>query len=165
MNLPDFSEFGPFIELRRKMSADKLGHFELFDPRYHLTGIERSELEQIGLVVKSEALKRLLDFTLVFKNSRVILNDRQIFHISYCELFPRQSEYHIFTSAAGLPPGSQVCESCLQRLQFRGYDAHKARKEAYSKQVFVNFSLSDFWKRFPKYPISENREIRKNLAE
>ena len=32
MQLPDFDQFEPLLELRRQMDAKKLGHFELFDP-------------------------------------------------------------------------------------------------------------------------------------
>ena len=73
MALPDFTEFEPFNSLRAQMGTDRLGFFELFDPTLHLTGIERSELAHQGLTLSRREVRCLLDFTLVYKNSRPIV--------------------------------------------------------------------------------------------
>lgn len=72
MELQDFTEFQPFNSLREKMGTDKLGFFELFDPSIHLTGSERSELENVGVLLRPEQIKILPDKTLALKNSRVL---------------------------------------------------------------------------------------------
>lgn len=73
MELMDFTEFEAFNTLREKMGTDRLGYFELFDPAIHLTGQERSQLENPGLLMKPEAIKVLPDKTLAIKNSRVLV--------------------------------------------------------------------------------------------
>mgnify|MGYP000288624706 CR=1 FL=1 len=73
MELPDFVEFAPFNKLREKMDTDQLGYFELFDPVIHLTGSERSELENGGVLRKLDELRFLPDNTLAIKNSRVLI--------------------------------------------------------------------------------------------
>jgi len=72
VELMDFTEFEAFNTLREKMGTDRLGYFELFDPAIHLTGQERSQLENPGLLMKPEAIKVLPDKTLAIKNSRVL---------------------------------------------------------------------------------------------
>jgi hypothetical protein len=95
MKLQDFTEFQPFNELRQKMAATKLGYFELFDPKVHLTGLERSELELSGRLLALEDVKILPDKTLAIKNSRVLVyypdenwyRDQREFptyHLAYC---------------------------------------------------------------------------------
>lgn len=75
MHLPDFTQFAPFNDLRARMGADQLGYFELFDPRLHLTGAERSELARGGRLLAPDQLRVLADRTLAIKNSRVLAYD------------------------------------------------------------------------------------------
>jgi hypothetical protein len=163
MKLPDFNEFEPFNELRRKMNTDELGYFELFDPKFHLTGVERSDLERKGVVVSSSYLFHLLDFTLVYKNSRVCTIDSSIYHLAHCAQFPHSNKYEVATSLQVSEQPLTVCKACLQTLQYKGFDSQKARKEAYSLQVFENFKLEEFWRQFHIYPVSEKRDLRKLL--
>ena len=72
MNLIDFTEFEPFNCLRERIGTDKLGYFELFDPAFHLTGAERSQLDSPGVLQAVDAIKVLPDSTLALKNSRVL---------------------------------------------------------------------------------------------
>ena len=72
MKLPDFRNFEAFNKLREKIGTDELGFFELFDPAVHLTGSERSELENTGVLLPLGRLKILPDKTLSVKNSRVL---------------------------------------------------------------------------------------------
>lgn len=166
MNLPDFTIFEPFNDLRRKIGTDHLGYFELFDPVVHLTGQERSELARTGLQVQSSALNRLLDFTLVYKNSRVILHDAERYHLCVCARFPhKQTGYAVATSEVVFSGTPRVCRDCLQTLHFNGFDATKARKEAYSEQVWERFELRDFWTVYTQYPVSEKRDKRRSLDD
>lgn len=95
MQLPDFTEFDAFNTLRQKMKAERLGYFELFDPRRHLTGTERSELERVGVLQDVVGLKVLPDHTLARKNSRVIAynpnanwyrmhREYPTYHVAFC---------------------------------------------------------------------------------
>jgi hypothetical protein len=72
VELPDFTGFEPFNALRERMGAERLGYFELFDPEIHLTGSERSQLENDGLLLQTDAIRLLPDKTLAVKNSRVL---------------------------------------------------------------------------------------------
>ncbi|MEJ2042207.1 MAG: hypothetical protein P8X74_04295 [Reinekea sp.] len=148
-----------------KMGAADLGSFELFDPNWHLTGMERSQLEREGLEVSAFQLQMLLDFTLVYKNSRILLEDKTCFHVARCGQLSISDRCTIATSQRGLNSSSQVCQACLQRLGFNGYDMTKARREAYSHKVLETFQLSSFWKQYPMYPVSEKRDKRKSLED
>tara|TARA_R110002073_G_scaffold228965_2_gene389740 strand:+ start:2397 stop:3038 length:642 start_codon:yes stop_codon:yes gene_type:complete len=95
VQLPNFIEFEPFNELREKIGTNDLGFFELFDAAIHLTGSERSELENTGILLKSNEFRVLPDKTLAIKNSRVLAyipdeswyrNRREYptFHLAWC---------------------------------------------------------------------------------
>lgn len=163
IELPDFLDFEPFNNLRREMQATELGFFEIFNPLHHLTGIERSDLEREGVTLSRQQLTYLLDFTLVYKNSRVIVADNKRYHVAYCSDFPVQETLVVSTSIVDAE-AANVCEHCLARLHYKGYEPLKARKEAYSLQVLEAFTLSQFWAQFPVYPISEKRDIRKYIS-
>jgi hypothetical protein len=162
VKLMDYLEFEPFNSMREKMEASELGFFEIFNPLYHLTGIERSELEREGMALPPHQLSYLLDFTLVYKNTRVAVLDAHCFHVAFCTSFPEQDTLNITTDSQ-LSNASSVCDACLARLHYKGYEPLKARKEAYSAQVLSSFSLTQFWKEFPIYPVSEKRDIRKTI--
>jgi hypothetical protein len=163
IELQDFTKFEPFNTLREKMQATELGFFEIFNPLHHLTGNERSDLERIGISLPRQQLMHLLDFTLVYKNSRIIMLDDKRFHVAFCSVFPIQESYLVSTALIE-PNVVRVCEHCLTRLHYKGYDPLKARKEAYSLQVLEEFQLSQFWAQFPTYPVSEKRDIRKQIS-
>ena len=95
MKLLYFIEFEPFNQLRKKIGTDDFGFFELFDPLVHLTGSERSELENTGVLRKPADLRVLPDKTLAFKNSRVLAyvsdeswyrshREYPTFHLAFC---------------------------------------------------------------------------------
>ena len=105
MKLPDFRDFQSFNELREKIGTDELGYFELFDPAIHLTGSERSALENPGMLLKADGLRVLPDKTLAIKNSRVLAyipdetwyrNHREYptYHIAWCSLLDDQLAEH-----------------------------------------------------------------------
>ena len=72
MKLPDFRNFESFNELRKKVGTQGLGYFESFDLASHLTGTERSALENPGVLLKADGLRVLPDQTLGIKNNRVL---------------------------------------------------------------------------------------------
>ncbi|GJM13154.1 MAG: hypothetical protein DHS20C12_15570 [Pseudohongiella sp.] len=105
MKLPDFTEFKAFNDLREKIGTNDLGFFELFDPDIHLTGSERSALENPGLLLKAEGVRVLPDKTLALKNSRVLAyipdeawyrNHREYptYHVAWCSQLEAQLAEH-----------------------------------------------------------------------
>ena len=163
MQLQDFLEFEPFNQLRAAMGTDQLGYFELFDPNIHLTGEERSQLDRQGLTLARQQVGRLLDHTLCYKNSRVVLVGQGCYHLSHCEALQADHEVTIATSMQPLSPVLSVCPACLQLLGYQGYDAQKARKEGYNARVLADFALPQFWQEYPPYPIKRDRELVKAL--
>ncbi len=168
MKLPDFLEFEPFNQVRSAMGATELGAFEFFDPRLHLTAAER-ELLAGGLTLGWAALRCLHDYTLAYKNSRVLIWARDPgqswaapgYHLAYCRVLQqlrRQRPDLPLVAATQLPPPDpwpwRVCPDCLQQLQFRGFDAARARHRDYSDRVLEAFELADFFHDYPVYPIT-----------
>jgi len=105
MKLPDFRDFDSFNELRERIGTEALGFFELFDPAIHLTGSERSALENPGLLLKADAIKVLPDKTLAVKNSRVLAyipdetwyrshREYPTYHVARCAQFEEQLADH-----------------------------------------------------------------------
>lgn len=168
MKLPDFLDFEPFNQLRATMGADRLGAFEFFDPQLHLTAAEREALAA-GLTLGWSALRCLHDYTLAYKNSRVLVWGRDPgqswaapgYHLAYCrvlrELRRLQPEL-LLGVATGLPEPDpwpwRVCPECLQQLQFRGFDAARTRHRDYSDRVLEAFDLEDFFRDYPVYPVT-----------
>lgn len=105
MKLPDFRDFESFNALREKIGTEELGYFELFDPAIHLTGSERSALENPGMLLKADGLRVLPDKTLAIKNSRVLAyipdeawyrNRREYptYHLAWCSCLEAQLAEH-----------------------------------------------------------------------
>lgn len=105
MKLPDFRDFQSFNELRKKIGTEKLGYFELFDPAIHLTGSERSALENPGMLLRLDEFRVLPDKTLAIKNSRVLAyipdeawyrkhREYPTYHLAWCAQLQDQLEKH-----------------------------------------------------------------------
>lgn len=173
MKLPDFLVFEPFNQLRGQMGATELGAFEFFDPRLHLTAGERERLAQ-GLSVPWSAMRCLHDYTLAYKNSRVLLWAEApgqhwaapTYHLAYCRSLQRlrvEQPTLTLSLATRLPPPDpwpwRVCPECLQQVQFKGYDAARARHRDYSDRVIEAFDLEEFFAQYPAYPV-DTRVLR-----
>ncbi|WP_426417651.1 hypothetical protein [Aestuariirhabdus sp. LZHN29] len=182
MKLTDFLHFAPFNRLREQMGTRRLGYFELFDPRYHLTGDERVGLAREGLVLAPGQLQRLVDRTFAYKNSRVLCYPEQssgaqlqlsppVYHVTDCadlveKLRPSGKgtpHLRVTTSGSGVFPlrvdgevelrQFQVCEICLQQLGFEGFDAQRNRRRAWSLQLLEAFTPERFFARYRQYPV------------
>lgn len=168
MKLPDFLEFEPFNRVRARMGAESLGAFEFFDPVLHLTAQERETLAG-GLTLGWSALRCLHDYTLAYKNSRVLLWVNSggeswaapCYHLAFCRplqrLHRQQPQWRVQIATVLPPPDSwpwRVCPDCLQQLQFRGFDAARTRHRDYSDRVLETFELSEFFHQYPLYPIT-----------
>lgn len=165
MKLPDFTEFEPFKQLRLSMGARKAGHFELFNPEKHLTGRERSELDQQGKQFPLHRLKRYADNTWGLKNTRltVYLAEASEYHLAQCAItqsWQENTSVWVSTRRTGdLPLGAnksssrQACADCLQLLAYKGFDLQKNRKIAYSKNLLNTFSREEFFQLYTLYPV------------
>jgi hypothetical protein len=155
MKLPDFSDFPPLAALRRTMGATKLGAFEFFDPKRHLTGAERIALAGPGVSVTMANVRRLMDHTIGFKNARVLAwqPDRGEYHLCWCEKFPCSGSLVV---GAGLQPDRSVCNACLDHLQYEGHNSHRHRHQAYYAEVRRQFDVAAFFDRFPHYPLRQD---------
>lgn len=173
MKLPDFTEFEPFKQLRLNMGARKTGHFELFDPEKHLSGRERSELDQQGRRLPLHRLRRFADATWGLKNTRLVIYrpEDKDYHLAQCDVTQEwQADQLVWVSTRRtglLPLGSegdverQVCAECLQILGYKGFDLNRSRKIAYSKNLLKTFSRDDFFKLYKLYPVQGVGERKK----
>ncbi len=77
----------------------------MFDPAIHLTGSERSALENSGILLKADSIRVLPDKTLAIKNSRVLAyipdetwyrNHREYptYHLAWCSQLEAQLAQH-----------------------------------------------------------------------
>mgnify|MGYP000143705867 CR=1 FL=1 len=179
MILPDFLNFEPFNHLRKRMGAEDLGDFVFFDPKLHLTGLERLSLEHEGLMPPVAHLNVLSDFTLVYKDSRVLLcqpyeakttDEQRLYHVADCPTFYRlqDDERREPNTAGNSSPWSvrcnnpdqqsgsfRVCGACLQRLRYQHFDAARNRHREYSERVQQEFDLECFFQQYPSYPLND----------
>lgn len=164
MKLPDFAEFEPFQHLRLTMGARKAGHFELFNAEKHLTGRERSELDQQGKRLPLFKLRRFADLTWGLKNTRLVvyLEEATDYHLAQCAItsgWDSSQAVWISTRRTGYLPASgkesdrSVCPHCLQLLGYKGFDLKRNRKIAYSKNLIKTFSREEFFQLYTLYPV------------
>ncbi|MEN9465581.1 MAG: hypothetical protein RL217_1762 [Pseudomonadota bacterium] len=158
MQLIDFLQSTGFNRLRTQMGAQDLGHFELFDASCQLTLSERESLAQSGLAISAQDLKVLKDKTLAFKNSRVWLKSPSHYHLAYCqdaqELRHHSSILDVGTAVLPAQKDGGVCLACLALLQYQGVDSRRLRRPEYCDQVGKDFSLQEFGRHYPFYPVS-----------
>jgi len=179
MFLPDFLTFEPFNQLRRDMGAEELGDFTFFDPKRHVTGLERLSLCGEGLEVALHELRVLNDFTLAYKDCRVQLSpcvdetppsEREtavsgVYHLADCPtvIDLRSQEptllngglWRVRCNGEVSVAGNRVCRQCLQRLRYQDFDGVRQRHREYSERVEQAFDLNDFFKHYPAYPLDE----------
>lgn len=172
MKLPDFSQDTGLLNLRKQMAASRPGHFVLFDASKHLTGQERSRLENTGVKTSLEALRILPDQTLAIKNGRVVVyladeistpRHKAHFHVAACSVLEeKKRDALIATTCLTSPfpvPDQQrrrsltVCPECLSLLAFKGFSLTRNRRIRYSEQLLKNFQLTDFFRVYTLYPV------------
>lgn len=156
MRLVNFLEDEGFNELRRKMGAEQLGTFELFDPSRQLSYEEREALEEQGMAVSGHDLRVLKDKTLAFKNSRVWLK-QQDYHLAQCHTVQQarlhQGEVLLGTYQWRFSSQHNVCLECLAILQYQGIDTRRLRRTEFSEQISEQFLLAEFKQLYPFYPL------------
>lgn len=150
MELIDFHQHAELNQLRHKMGAKQLGHFELFDPNKHLNWQERKTLAEDWLTVPSQSLYGLADQSLGFKNSHVLSRLNGYCHFAFCDRLKK----HIHTSGGDISvslntdllAADDVCEFCLHAVQYQGFDAYRHRHKEYNEKISKGFNLSLYMK-------------------
>jgi hypothetical protein len=158
VRIKSFDDFEPFNTLRKKMGADTLGSFELFDPQKQITYSERELLESGVFEIGSARLKILKDKTIAFKNTRLWLSwpEHENFHLAACDLVQkRRHQKSSFIAGLQQPIDSRVCLNCLQLLKFEGFDARRSRRLDLAETIQKEFKLADFQKEYPFYPFNK----------
>ena len=98
-----------------------------------------------------------------------------VYHLAFCSQleaeqaeFPRREylattrlaeEYDLVKIKPGgtvnlVSHGFVVCKHCLHTLRYRDYDEFRNRRRGYSQRVLAEFSLQEFYRRYPQYPLS-----------
>jgi hypothetical protein len=156
MQIKGFDDFEPFNTLRKKMGAEILGSFELFDPEKQITFSERELLELGCFDVPSNRLRILKDKTFAFKNTRLWLSwsEHEGYHLAGCDLVQkRRRKKADFIAGLHQPTDQIVCLDCLQLLKYDGLDARRSRRLDLAETVQKEFKLTEFQKDYPFYPL------------
>jgi hypothetical protein len=156
MEIKSFDDFEPFNKLRKKMGAEELGSFELFDPQKQITYSERELLELGEFEIPSTGLRILKDKTIAFKNTRLWLTwpQHDLFHLAACDqVQKRRHQKSSFMAGLHQSTGHSVCLNCLQLLKFDGLDARRSRRLDLAETIQKEFKLIDFQKDYPFYPL------------
>jgi hypothetical protein len=156
MQINDFYDFEPFNTLRKKMGAEVLGSFELFDPEKKITFSERELLEIGGFDVPSNRLRILKDKTFAFKNTRLWLSwpEHGSYHLAGCDsVQKRRHKKANFIAGLHQPTDKIVCLDCLKSLKFNGLDARRSRRLDLAETIQKEFQLTEFQKDYPFYPL------------
>lgn len=183
MFLPDFLQFEAFNQLRREMGAEELGDFVFFDPKRHVTGLERLSLGREGLEVSVNELRVLNDFTLAYKDCRVLLYQAETgqrasgveastnatYHLAECPAvvslrsvdsdFLSANAWRVRGNGEALAESGSVCRQCLQRMRYQNFDAVRQRHREYSERVEQDFDPQAFFKQYPSYPLHEAESV------
>lgn len=154
MELIDFLKDEKLNELRQKMEALEYGHFVSFDPERHLM---QSELELLseGIEMDISDVHRQPDRTLSYKNSRVWIISGGELHLANCEKVKklRNAEARVVISNQYIPKDLPVCPQCLLELQYQGLDTRRMRRVDYIEQLVKEFSMDEYYKRYPIHPL------------
>ncbi len=182
MKLPDFNQHEGMLSLRRQMNARRPGHFVLFDASKHLTGQERSTLENQGIQTTYDSIRVLPDQTLAIKNGRILVffadegvpqkdegrparrREKEHFHVAGCRILQaRHHEPLVATTCLSSPfpvPDSErkrrsltVCPECLALLAYKGFSLTRNRRIRYSEGLLRGFQPQDFFRMYTLYPV------------
>jgi hypothetical protein len=193
MKLIDFLSFVPFEQLRSTMGASlvkPIGEIIIHGLDEHeirVIGREGLEIESLDVLTFHD------DGTLVYKDTRVILYIRDLsfssrynnpamprFHVSNCRTLQdmtqrgRGARYVIATredgifivnktsdgvEEKGINAKLDICKNCLSTLNWSGYTSGGNKSE-----IFSHFTISDFFKKYPKSLLSEGNRQKDNVA-
>lgn len=146
MKLIDFKQDNQLDRLRNKMGTDDYGHFELFDPKRHLTWQERQTLQLGWVNVESNSLHAYTDKTLAYKNSYIFAEMDETAHFALCDqLRKRISQGRLHDVSVTLDASQlkqkKVCEYCLHAISYEGFDVYRHRHQDYNDRILKEFDL------------------------
>lgn len=149
MNLYDFTLDETLNVLRKKMGAEQLGRFELFNPDLHLSWENRQLLAKHWVDIEGNILRSGSENLLYFKNSPVIIKVDGLFHFALCdEIKNKISQGQLVrteaTTCISLLNGEQNCPYCLHAVSYEGFDAYRHRHQQYNEKIIKDFNLSRF---------------------
>lgn len=154
MKLPDFLQNEQMNALRKKMQAESLGDFQLFDPQKQLTYSEREALEEGSLQPASNDLRILKDKTLAYKNSRLWLRHDGVYHLAYCAQVQSLRHHHqLIYCGTENNKEDDLCLECLAILKYQGIDSRRIRRNEFMEHIQEEFDLQEFKKEYPFYPV------------
>ena len=151
MKLIDFKENEQFDRLRKSMGTEDYGHFELFDPKRHLTWQERQSLQSGWVDIISNGLHAYGDKTLAYKNTYVFAEHESTIHFALCDqLKKRMSQGRLsdvaVTLDAHLVKDKKPCEYCLHAVSYEGFDVYRHRHQEYNDRIIKKFDLFSYLK-------------------
>lgn len=179
MKLPNFFDFEPLNKLKANMGVPKNVYGDLtvlIDP----SRLTESELEKLtsvhGLDISADQLTILLDGTLSYKNTRVLLYIRDVtiyeprFHLANCTTLQgmrennRFNRYVVSINTNGyfhinIIENNQirsevkrlsVCQNCLKYLVLDGFSSDWSKQKR--TNYVANFNMESFFDKYPKTP-------------
>jgi hypothetical protein len=149
MNLADFTLDETLNHLRKKMGADKLGRFELFNPDLHLSWEQRQLLARQWVNIEGNILHTGTENLLYFKNSPVITKVDGVFHFALCDEIKKKITQGKLAKAEAttcieLLNNAQNCTYCLHAVSYQGFDAYRHRHQQYNEKILKDFNLIRF---------------------
>jgi hypothetical protein len=176
MKLPNFLDSPILNQLRHAMGARRA---ERFGPEIKIDAIELPvswTLSDAGIDVALPEVAKLKNGTLGYQDTRVVLyirdawyDDQPKFHIAFCSRLKdmeRDGKYGKYVAASAgtgeflvrprtgdklgpiQPIKLKVCRLCLDLLNWQGYET--ARDENEKKEWVAEFSLAEFFERYPR---------------
>jgi len=149
MKLIDFKQDEKLNDLRHKMGSDDFGHFELFDPKRHLTWQERKSLTKDWVNISATLLHAYSDKTLAYKNSHILSILEDDVHFAFCDVLKKKINQGSLSKIdvslkSDLCTGKKVCEYCLHAISYEGFDVYRHRHQEYNKKILQSFKLEKY---------------------
>lgn len=151
MKLIDFTQDQAFNDLRHEIGAEDLGHFELFDPKKHLTWKEKKFLNEDWVNVPVASLHAHSDKTLAYKNSYILSVIGEEVHFAYCDALKNKINKGSVNSVDvslkwELFKDKPVCSYCLHAIAYEGFDVYRHRHQEYNQKIVQSFKLDHYLK-------------------
>ncbi|WP_246791952.1 HNH endonuclease [Burkholderia perseverans] len=173
IKLPDFLAWPSLNRLRDRMGAPLVERFGVQQASTEIEALLRERLKSSGVDVTLDQIEVLDDGTLAYGNHRILLYIRDVstnhtprYHIADCRTLQAARENQRFERYVGANPDSDsflvnytksgagprherlnVCKNCLERIDWDDY-----RGAAYGRRdaIFRQFTLADFFTRYPR---------------
>ena len=149
MKLIDFKQDKKLNDLRHEIGAEDFGHFELFDPKRHLTWQERKSLTKDWVNINANGLHAQSDKTLAYKNSYILSLVGEQVHFAFCDVLKKKIHQGNLSNVdvslkSELCQGKKVCEHCLHAIGYEGFDVYRHRHQEYNQKILQSFKLEQY---------------------